>query len=55
MSHSYNEIFVHAIYATKGRKNLIPPEFEKRLFAFVSAVAKNHRIPLLAVGGYARP
>ena len=51
MSHSYNEIFVHAIYATKGRKNLVPPQFEKRLFAFVAAVAKNHSIPLLAIGG----
>jgi REP element-mobilizing transposase RayT len=51
MSHSYHQIYVHAVYATKGRKDLIPQEFEKRLFSFVASVAKNHRVPLLAIGG----
>jgi REP element-mobilizing transposase RayT len=51
MAHSYNQVYVHAVYATNGRKDLIPSAFEKRLFAYVAAVAKNHRIPLLAIDG----
>jgi putative transposase len=51
MSHSYSNNYVHAVYSTKDRKNLIPPEFEKRLYPFIAAVAREHDIALLAVGG----
>jgi len=51
MSHSYSNNYVHAIYSTKDRKNLIPPEFEKRLYSFIVAVAREQKIPLLAAGG----
>lgn len=27
MSHSYYNNYVHAVYSTKDRENLIPPEF----------------------------
>jgi putative transposase len=49
MSHSKN--YVHAIYSTKDRQNLIPPEFEKRLYPFIASIAREHEIPLLAAGG----
>jgi REP element-mobilizing transposase RayT len=51
MSHSYSNNYVHAIYSTKDRKNLIPPEFEERLYSFIVAVAREQKIPLLAAGG----
>jgi putative transposase len=51
MSHSYSNNYVHAVYSTKNREDLIPPEFEKRLYSFIAAVAREHKIPLLAAAG----
>jgi REP element-mobilizing transposase RayT len=53
MSHSYSNNYVHVIYSTKDRRDLIPAEFEKRLYSFIAAVASGHKIPLLAAGGMA--
>jgi putative transposase len=53
MSHSYSNNYVHAVYSTKDRRNLIPVEFEKRLYSFIAAVAVGRKIPLLAAGGMA--
>jgi REP element-mobilizing transposase RayT len=51
MSHSYSNNYVHAVYSTKDRKDLIPMEFEKRLYSFIASIARGHKIPLLAAGG----
>jgi putative transposase len=51
MSHSYSNNYVHAVFSTKDRQNLIPPEFEKRLYSLITAVAREHKVPLLAAGG----
>src|SRR5437764_1268873 len=51
MSHSYTNNHVHVVYSTANRKNLIPPEFEKRLYSFVAEIGRENKIPLLAAGG----
>jgi putative transposase len=51
MSHSYSNNHVHVIYSTKDRKDLIPTKFEKRLYSFIAAIAREHKIPLIAAGG----
>jgi len=51
MSHSYSNNYVHAIYSTKNRENLIPTEFEKRIYSFIASIAREQKIPLLAAGG----
>ena len=42
MSHSYSNNYVHAIYSTKNRENLIPTEFEKRIYSFIASTAREH-------------
>jgi REP element-mobilizing transposase RayT len=51
MSHSYSNNYVHAVFGTKDRKDLIPPDFDKRLYSYIAAVARDRNIPLLAAGG----
>ena len=51
MSHSYSNNYVHVVYSTKNREDLIPPAFEKRLYSFVAEIAREHKIPLIAAGG----
>jgi REP element-mobilizing transposase RayT len=53
MSHSYINNYLHIIYSTKDRKNLIAPEFEPRLYSFVAETGREHGIPLIAAGGTA--
>ena len=51
MSHSYSNNYVHVIYSTANREDLIPPELEPRLYSFVAEVARKESIPLIAGGG----
>lgn len=53
MSHSYSNTFIHAIFSTKNRANLIPPEFEKRLYFCIALIAREEKVPLVAAGGTA--
>jgi putative transposase len=39
MSHSYSNNYVRAVYSTKDRRDLIPTEFEKRLYPFIAVAA----------------
>ena len=51
--HSFSNNYVHAIYSTKGRRDLISAEREAKLYSFVASLARKHAIPLLAAGGMA--
>ena len=51
MSHSYSNNYVHVVFSTKDRKDLIPTKFEKRLYSFIASIAREHKIPLIAAGG----
>ena len=51
MSHSYSNNYVHVVYSTKDRLDLIPTEFEKRIYSFIASTAGERKIPLVAAGG----
>lgn len=51
MAHTYNANFVHLIFSTKQRKNMIPKEISERLWAYLYGTAKNLHIRTLAIGG----
>ena len=51
MGHSYCTNFVHCVFSTKDRSESIPPEIQEKLWAYVSGIAKNEQVPLLAIGG----
>src|SRR5450759_3181182 len=53
MSHSYCTNLVHCVFSTKGRTPSIPAERQEQLWAYLDGIAKNHDMPLLAVGGIA--
>ena len=38
-------------FSTKDRSESIPPEIQEKLWAYVSGIAKNEQVPLLAIGG----
>ncbi len=51
MSHSFANNYVHAVFSTKGRRDLIPPEFEAQMYSFIAETARNEKIPFVAGGG----
>lgn len=55
MSHTYISNFVHCVFATKQRQNLIPGELQAKLWAYLIGIARNLNITLIAVGGTPKP
>jgi putative transposase len=51
MAHSYSSNIIHLTFSTKDRRAIIAADFQERLWAYFTGIAKNHHIPVLAVGG----
>lgn len=51
MPHSFTSNFVHFVFSTKHRRNLIPEAMLTRTWEYVSGVAKNHEIQPVIAGG----
>src|SRR6476619_1737958 len=53
MTHSYRVHYFHLIWSTKGRRRLILPEVQPRLYSYLGAITDNHSGKLLEIGGMA--
>jgi putative transposase len=51
MSHAHAANFVHCVFSTKERRDLIPAELQERLYAYLTGIADNLGFNILAVGG----
>ncbi|HKQ48687.1 MAG TPA: transposase [Phycisphaerae bacterium] len=53
MAQTLTRLLVHSIFSTKNRANLIQPEIEPELYAYIGGICRNAQSPLLSVGGTA--
>jgi REP element-mobilizing transposase RayT len=53
MAQTLVSLLVHLVFSTKHRADLITPEIEPELFAYLSAILNKHESRCLAVGGTA--
>ncbi|MCD9185616.1 MAG: IS200/IS605 family transposase [Pyrinomonadaceae bacterium] len=51
MAQTLVEIIIHVVFSTKNRENLIAPEIEKELFAYIGGILRKHESVLLAANG----
>src|ERR1700722_18909562 len=51
MSHAYISSLVHCVFSTKSRRNLIRPEVQPDLWAFIGGIARKNGFKALIVGG----
>jgi putative transposase len=51
MSHTYISDLVHCVFSTKERRNLIRPEVQSDLWAFLGGIARRNGFKALMVGG----
>jgi REP-associated tyrosine transposase len=53
MAQTLVSLLVHVVFSTKHRADLIKPEIEQELFAFMAGIVKNKESRLLAANGTA--
>ena len=52
MGQSLVQNYIHIIFSTKHRKNLIYPPYEQQLHAYIGGICNELGCPVLVVGGY---
>ena len=48
---TYSQIYIQAIFAVKGRESLINPEWEDRLYKYITGIVQNKGQKMLAING----
>ena len=51
MANTYSNLFYHFVFSTKGRVDLIAPQIEDRVWAYIGGIARKHDMTALQVGG----
>ncbi|MBL7838051.1 MAG: IS200/IS605 family transposase [Bacteroidetes bacterium] len=52
MSDTFSKIYIHCVFAVRGRENLIGPSIRDRVHSYISSGLKNEGVYPLAVGGW---
>ncbi len=52
MANTYSQISIHAVFAVKGRENLITKNWRDDLHKYISGIITNNGAKSLAVGGW---
>ena len=51
MAHSYTSSLFHCVFSTKGRRRLITPALQSRLWPFMGGIARENGMTAVAIGG----
>ncbi len=48
---TYTQIYIHVVFAVKGRNSLIQPVWEERLYKYITGIVQNKEQKMLAING----
>ncbi len=51
MPNTFSQIYIQIVFAVKGRNNLINPEWEERLYKYITGIVQNKEQKMLAING----
>jgi REP element-mobilizing transposase RayT len=51
MPGTFSQVYIHIVFSVKGREPLIRPEWEERLYQYITGIVTNKEQKLLAIGG----
>ncbi len=51
MPNTFTQIYIHTIFAVQGRQSLIRPEWENKLYKYITGIVQNKEQKMLAVNG----
>jgi putative transposase len=49
MANTYTQLYIHLVFAVKGRENLIPREHKEELQKYITGIIQNHKHKLIAI------
>ena len=49
MSNTYTQIYIHIVFAVKGRRNLIPKEYKTELHGYIMGIIKNKKQTVIQI------
>ena len=52
MANTYTQTSIHAVFAVKGRQNILSDKFRENLFRYITGILNNNGHYSLAVNGY---
>ena len=50
-TNTYSQIHIHIVFAVKGRKSLIKPDWEQELYKYITGIVQNKGQKMLAING----
>ena len=51
MANTYTRLYVHVVFAVKGRANLISPKWKEELFQYITGIVTNKNQKLMVING----
>jgi len=51
MANTYSQIYIHVVFAVKGRSNLISPKWKEEIYKYITGIVSNRTQKLLAING----
>lgn len=51
MANTYSQIYIHAVFAVKGRENLINNKFKDELYKYICGILTNNKEKVYAING----
>ena len=48
---TYSQIYIHVVFAVKGRESLISPQWEEKLYKYITGIVQNKQQKMLAING----
>jgi REP element-mobilizing transposase RayT len=53
MANTYSQLYVHLVFAVKGRQSLIHNEWKETLYKYIAGIIRNQREKLMIMNGMA--
>jgi hypothetical protein len=50
MANTYSHCYNHIVFSTKSRVDLITPDIEDRVWAYIGGIARKHNVTAIQVG-----
>ncbi len=51
MANTYSQIYIHAVFAVKGRENIINNKFKDELYKYICGIVTNNKEKVYAING----
>jgi REP element-mobilizing transposase RayT len=53
MANTYSQLYIHLVFAVKGRQSLIHQRFKETVYKYIAGIIRNHQQKLLIINGMA--